>query len=682
MDSEGDFLKTKFKNILIKTGKDILNFNYKDYINTSILGLVFIISSLLNSSLVRFLTTKNYFAVKPIIADLAFLLFVTTAAYLFKPKQRFKYFITWSVILTAICVIDSMYYTFFMSFSSISLLATSLQVVDVGDALVKNVVEVKDLLFLWQPIFLIFIHKSLQKRKYYINVEKQEKRKKRAFNTFLVACTTFAIFVLTLNATEISSLSKQWSREYIVNKFGLYMYHINDIVKSLEPKFNTMFGYDKAYKEFRDYYNENPVELQTNKYTNIFEGRNVILIHTESMQKTAMETKFNGKEVTPNLNKLANEGIYFSNFYSQVSVGTSSDAEFTLSTSLMPVNNGTVFMSYFDRQYIGLPTLMKEKGYTTFSMHGNIDSFWNRNVMHKTLGYEKLYFKTSYKIDEEIGLGLSDKSFFRQATDIMKNVKEENDQPFYSTLIMLTNHTPFDELDKYGEFPVTMNYLTTNDQGQTVEETANYLEGTSLGNYFKASHYADEAIGELMNHLDEKGLLENTVVVFYGDHDARLPRKEYNLMYNYNPETDDILDETDPNYDEFDYYDYELNRSVPLIIWTKDKKFNQEITTAMGMYDVLPTLGNMLGVYSPYQLGHDIMNLNDNLVPFPNGNWLSNYVYYNSSKQEYIPLTSNPISDEYIKENTEKSEEILNVSDSIIVYDLIKADNEKNKEGK
>ena len=53
---------------------------------------------------------------------------------------------------------------------------------------------------------------------------------------------------------------------------------------------------------------------------------------------------------TRELNKLVKDSIYFSNFYSQVSVGTSSDTEFTFNTSLMPSNNGTVFVSYFNRQ--------------------------------------------------------------------------------------------------------------------------------------------------------------------------------------------------------------------------------------------------------------------------------------------------------------------------------------------
>jgi len=667
------------KEKITKTIKKLMSLNYKEYAKTSILFITFILTNIINSSLLRFFTIKNYFDIKPIIADLAFLLFIGIFAYFLKPKNRFKYFMVWSLILTAICVINSIYYTFFMSFSSISLFATSMQVVDVGDALVKNVLQVKDFTYIWQPLVFIFVHRALKKKQYYIMVEKSERRKKRAINTAILTLVVAAIFTLSLSALEIGRLNKQWNREFIVSKFGIYIYHVNDIIKSVQPKFNTLFGYDKAYKEFREYYKDKEIGLSNNEYTNMFEGKNVIMIHTESMQKVAMETSFNGKEVTPNLNKLASEGMYFSNFYSQVSVGTSSDTEFTLSTSLLPVNNGTVFISYFDREYIGLPDLMREKGYYTFSMHGNTGDFWNRNIMHKNLGYDKFYSKSSYEIDEEIGLGLSDKSFFRQSVEQIAKIKEDKkDQPFYATLIMLTNHTPFDDVDKYGEYPVTIDYTTTNEAGQKITATAPYMEDTDLGNYFKSARYADEAIGELVEHLDNAGLLENTVLVFYGDHDGRLPKSDYNRMYNYDPVTDSVLDEENPNYDEVDYYDYELLRSVPLIIWTKDTQFKQEITIAMGMYDLLPTLGNMLGVYSPYQLGHDVMNLKDNIVAFPNGNWLSNKVYYNNAKEEYLPLTSEPISDEYIKENCEKSDEMLNISNDIIVYNLKRKNKKTN----
>ena len=113
---------------------------------------------------------------------------------------------------------------------------------------------------------------------------------------------------------------------------------------------------------------------------------NIIGIHAESIQNFVIGLKINGQEVTPNLNKLAKEGLYFNNFYTQVSVGTSSDTEFTLATSLMPSNSGTAFGNYFDKTYIAMPQLLKDKGYYTFAMHGNNADYWNRRVMHKTLG--------------------------------------------------------------------------------------------------------------------------------------------------------------------------------------------------------------------------------------------------------------------------------------------------------
>ena len=123
------------------------------------------------------------------------------------------------------------------------------------------------------------------------------------------------------------------------------------------------------------------------------------------MQRALINMKINGREVTPNLNKLTNSGIYFDNFYSQVSFGTSSDTEFTFATSLLPVSGGTVFINYADRDYRSYYQLLKNKGYYIFSMHANTGDFWNRNRMHQNLGYDKFYDKMAsrmkYKYDHK-----------------------------------------------------------------------------------------------------------------------------------------------------------------------------------------------------------------------------------------------------------------------------------------
>lgn len=654
------------------------------YIKHNILFLTFVIICVFNSTILRFFcmhTLENYLSIKAILADLTIVVVVGAFGYLFKPKNRFTYYLIATIFFTAICMINSVYYTFYTSFASVSMLSLTQYIGDVGDAVVENVLQLKDLVYIVGPIVLIIVHLKLKKKNYYKKIEVKSERKKRTFKTLGFGGILAIIFLLTLTSLDVTRIVKQWNKEYIVMRFGIYVYQANDLITSLQPKINSMFGYDQANKDFQDYFKDKD-EVKTNEYTNIFEGKNVIVIHGESMQTNAINLKFNDQEVTPTLNKLASEGLFFSNFYSQVSVGTSSDTELTFNTSLMPTKSGTAFVSYSDRTYISTPALLKDKGYYTFSMHANNADFWNRRTMHKTLGYNKFYSKQDYEVTPEntIGLGLSDQEFFSQSIPKIEKIANSNAN-WYGTLIMLTNHTPFSDTEKYGEFDVDIKETITKEDGTTEEVTYPYMEGTKLGNYFKSINYADGALGEFITQLDEKGLLDNTVIVLYGDHDGRLPKSDYNRLYNYDKENNSILSKDDPNYKEYDSYQYELGRKVPFIIWTKDMKgtkLNQEVTNVMGMYDVMPTLGNMFGFYNKYQLGNDIFNIKENnIVVFPNGNWVTNKVYYNSQKGEYLSLTNEAINEEEIKNNSAYTNKLLDVSNNIIVFDLLNQKEEK-----
>ena len=674
---------TKFKDKIIKNLKRIKEEKMiSNYFKDNRLFLIYVLVCVLNSTLLRIFTMptmENYLSFKPIVADIAVVTIIGSFSYLFKGKKRYVYLLVWAIIFTAICTINSAYYTFYTSFASVSMLSLTQYIGEVGDAVVENVLQLKDLVYIFPLLFFIYYYHRLAKKDKY-KIYTKEKRLKKFKNTIITGAVILVLFIVSLSSLEISRFVKQWNREYIVMRFGIYLYQGNDIVASIQPQISAMFGYDDAKKEFTEYYKDRPNEQDyTNEYTNVLEGRNVIVIHAESMQGIAINRTFNGEEVTPNLNRLIKEGMYFNNFYSEVSVGTSSDTELTYNTSLMPTQNGTAFVSYFDRTYISTPSLLKEKGYYTFSMHANNADFWNRRAMHESLGYDKFYSKETYDVDKDniIGLGLSDKSFFAQSVEKLKKISKEHDK-YYGYIITLTNHTPFSDTDKYGEFPVTMKTTITNEDGTTEEVEAPYLEGTKLGNYFKSVHYADAALGEFFSEMDEAGLLDNTVVIIFGDHDARLPRSEFNLMYNYDPATDDIKDKDDPTYVEYDSFDYELDRKVPLIIWTKDGAVKGQYDYTMGMYDVMPTIGNMLGFYNKYALGHDIFETKENnIVVFPNGNWVTDKMYYNSQKGEYKLLKDEIIDENYIKENNEYAEKLLDVSNKAIVFDLFNPNSEE-----
>lgn len=666
-------LKNKIQNFLNKT---------KTLIKENPFPFIYVFGATINGLLVRCLTTKKIFTISPLLADLFISLIFASLYFVIKKKYRKVYIWLVIIISTIVCIGNIVYYSYYESFISVTFISFALTNTETGNSnVVGDLLKLKYFIILWFPISMIGAEIAIRRYNKKRNVEEQAPRvyRKKSLRIIYIWVLIFATaFLATLKSIDYSRFYKQWNREYLVNRFGVYLYQLNDVVKSLEPTMASLFGTDKAMKEVDDYFKDtSDTKDYTNEYTNIFKGKNVIAIHAESMHNL-IDLSFNGQDVTPNLKKLSNEGLYFSNFYSQVSFGTSSDTEFTLATSLLPVDSGTVFINYFDREYKSMYKLLQEKGYYTFSMHANTGDFWNRNIMYKALGYSKFYEKSSFNIDETIGFGLSDKSFVTQAVEKIKKINSEN-KNFYGTLITLSNHTPFDEVESYGTYDVS----------KTVDGVKyDYLEGTKLGNYMKSAHYADEQIGLLIKLLDEAGILDNTIIMIYGDHDARISKSEWNYMYNYDPKTNTVLDETDPNYKEIDYYWYELNRRVPLIIWSKDETFKtqygKEITTAMGMYDVSPTLGNMLGIYNKYALGTDIMNKqDDNLVAFPNGNFLTNYVYYSDSKEEYKLLTEKALKENYIEENKIEAEKKLKISNDIIIYDYFKKKEESlnyNKE--
>lgn len=648
-----------------------------EYIKTNLLMSTFIITSLINSFLVRFFTVGNIFALKPVLADLVVLFVITAFGYFIKPKHQYKYFLGFSILLTLICIINTVYYSNYISFASISLLKTASELGGYTDAVFENILEIKDFIFLIQIFVLTFVHIQLKRKGYYEKVKEVENGKVRFLNTLVGALITLGFFISMLTSTDISRLNKQWNRSSIVMEFGIYIYQANDLVSSIKTTVNEMFGYDDAYKTFREYYESKEVSETSNKYTNLFKGKNVIVIHGESLQAFTMNLKFNGKELTPNLNKLAKEGINFSNFYAQESVGNSSDSEFTSLTSLLPSSSGTVFMNYFNRDYETILKLLKEKNYYTFSMHANNGSAWNRSVTYKYLGYDDFYYYTKdYEIDEKIGLGLSDKSFFRQSVEIIKGINSTHSN-WYGTLVMLTNHTPFSDINDFTDYKV--NHTTTVENEETIEQevvTDDWLEGTKMGNYLKSVHYADEAIGELINELDSSGLLDNTIIVLYGDHDCKLKQSEFKKLYDSEYYKDVLIDPND-TVDGIDDFTYEINRSVPFIIWSKDivnTKYSTNVSEVMGMIDVMPTLSNMLGVKPKYALGHDIFSIKDNVVVFPSGNWITNKLYYNSAKDNFRQLSlDTSIDGNYISKYNKYADELINVSNGIITYDLIKA---------
>ena len=128
------------------------------YLKDNILFLTFVFASVLNGFLLRAFTVKfNYSQIKPLMADMAVILLLALISYVFKkPRKQFVYLLILTIIFSILCTANSIYYTNYKSFISVSLISTASQLGGVMDAVTENIMEPKDLIFLWDiPVIIV-----------------------------------------------------------------------------------------------------------------------------------------------------------------------------------------------------------------------------------------------------------------------------------------------------------------------------------------------------------------------------------------------------------------------------------------------------------------------------------------------------------------------------------------------
>ena len=232
-------------------------------------------------------------------------------------------------------------------------------------------------------------------------------------------------------------------------------------------------------------------------------SKNLIVVQVESLQEFAVDFTVDGQEVMPHLRRWSADSLRFTNVTDQTSEGRTSDAEFTTLTSLLPLDHGAVAFRFPGNHYAALPTVLTEHGYTTLSAVAFEPGFWNRQVMHPAYGFQRTLFEPDFQMTEQIGWGLNDRDFLQQMVPRL----EQLPQPFGAWLITLSLHHPFEN------FPAAHKVLKLGP-----------LEGTSFGNYLHTMRFFDSALEDFKAALARDGLLDRSLIVVFGDHDAGFTR--------------------------------------------------------------------------------------------------------------------------------------------------------------
>lgn len=505
------------------------------------------------------------------INPLSFLLLIFGLSLFLKGKNRNRYIIAMSCLVTFVLLANMVFYRFYNDFLTIPVLFQTSNMGDLGSS-IGTLLEPTDLLLAVDIAVLIWLH--IRQKAFQSDIP-STKNERAAYFLFVASVYFFNLGLSEAERPQL--LTRSFDREMLVKNISLFNFHIYDGVLQSKQSAQRALADSNSLTEIENYVTANAKDANKRLF-GAAKGRNVILVSLESTQSFVINEKLNGEEITPFLNDFIKQSYNFNNVYHQTGQGKTSDSEFIVDNSLYPLGRGAVFFTNAGNQYMAAPEILKNSGYYSAVLHANNKSFWNRDLMYDSFGYDSFFDINSYDVTDEnsVGWGLKDKEFFEQSSELMKNLP----QPFYSRLITLTNHFPFD-LDE---------------EDQLIDEYDSNSQ--TLNKYFPTVRYQDEALKRFIEKLKEDGLYDNSVIVLYGDH--------YGISENHNEAMGQFLGKEITPFEEVQL------QKVPLVIHIPgitDKK-PQTIETVGGQIDIRPTLMNLLGIDTKDQIqfGNDLLS--------------------------------------------------------------------------
>ncbi len=502
-------------------------------------------------------------------------------------KKRFVFLIIY-FLFSLLMFSDTMYYNYYNQTVSVKQLWQAKSVAAVPKSFLATLIPASFLLFVDIP----FAYYSFKRKATRENIQKVFPGKRLKYTIYVVSIIFAALIA---NPFHSAAFERVNSTEFFTN-------HVNDVYETISE---NIVKEDMSKDQIIQVLSQDVPKVETKKYHGIGKGKNLVVIQLEAVQNMMLGKTYEGQEITPNLNRLLQKDtLYYDRYYSNIGKGNTADAEFSSLNSLYPVIDGECYRLYQDNTFNGLPWIMRQNGYYSFAIHGFEGKFWNREYIYPKEGFQDFYSMEDLNKDEIIGMGISDKSMFKQLIPILKKKTE----PFFTFAITLTDHHPFVLDEKYRSIK-----LSEKDQG------------TKFGDYIETVRYTDEAIGQFIDELKAAGLYDNTVIALYGDH------------HGMNCGMSDVHDQVS----EFigRDYDYDEMLKVPMIIHVPGSGVKETISTTGGQIDFLPTIANIMGVSydDKFIMGQDLTNAKDGFVAFTaylfGGSFATNDIMFQISRE-------------------------------------------------
>ena len=380
------------------------------------------------------------------------------------------------------------------------------------------------------------------------------------------------------------------------------------------------------------YFQEN--DKGRNEMTGLLEGKNVILVLMESIDDWLIN-----EETTPTMCRMMEEGIHFTNMYTPVFGSAATlNTEFCSYTGITAPSNGVPLVNYTNNQYpYGLPHLFRERGYSAKAFHYNVSSYYNRLNIHNAVGFEEYISYMDYEEDE---LAQQDSTLSRN-DEIYHKFTE--DVPFFNFVITFSAHASIKSGAKA--------YSYEDDAITIYPEYKGMYASEEMDSISAKARLTDDMFSGLLVRLEEDGLLEDTVIIAYGDH------------YDYTISDQEYLKELSDAGNV-----YELSKT-PFFIWAEGIE-PQEISKVVNTTDIYPTICNLFSLDNHgYFTGNDVFDPDyEGYAYWQDGSWIrSDGAYYSESGE-----VKGTMSNDEMKVMREMISEKLKVNQLILETDYFR----------
>lgn len=340
-----------------------------------------------------------------------------------------------------------------------------------------------------------------------------------------------------------------------------------------------------------------------NAYTGLFEGKNIIMICAEAWSDACVT-----KELMPTTYRLLHEGIYFSDYYQPAWGGSTITGEFSFLLGLAPQNAIDSMMdTKYNNNYFTLPMRLRDKGYTSVAFHNGSYDYYDRDQTHENLGFDDWIAQ---------GNGLEELTYDWPDDEHLLHAMLENyaNEPFVLYCMSVSGHAPYNDSQ---DIRVLEHLDTVRERmGASFDD---YYEHTI--NYICYQMELEDALTYTVNTLEEKGILDDTVIVMTTDHyPYGLARSE--SWGNSEDCIEDLYKHPHSN-------NWDRDESG-LIIWSgclehEHKDLACEVSTPVSSLDILPTLLNLFGIRYDSRLlvGRDVFSDQEPLVFWTDTSWVT-----------------------------------------------------------